>query len=91
MTFPRIFALYVHRFVSLRDKVLVGWSTDSLRRVPRGGIEQTQRVAFIYLMHDLRLHSFLDWLGWSIDASDSFSVSPARSFIDSGMLFTSGC
>ena len=38
VSFPRIYALDIHRRVSFRDRAMVGWSVDSLRRIPRGGM-----------------------------------------------------
>lgn len=67
------------------------WSVDSLRRIPRDGIEQTQWDELTDLLCDLHLHSFPDRLGWSIDVSDSFSVSSASFLIDSALLFTGSC
>ena len=39
--FPRVYALEVHRFISVGDRFRLGWSLDVLRRLPRGGVEQT--------------------------------------------------
>ena len=39
--FHRIFALDQHKFALVRDRVMMGWDTTPLRRVPRGGIEQS--------------------------------------------------
>lgn len=42
MRFQWIFALDVHRQASIRDRFLIGLETGSLRRDPRGDMEQSQ-------------------------------------------------
>ena len=49
-SFHRIYALDPHKTISVRDKVLLGWESDCLRRTPRGGIEETQWTNFSTLM-----------------------------------------
>lgn len=50
VSFQRIFSLDNHKSASVLDRVLLGWDIDPLRRIPRGGIGQTQWDALISLM-----------------------------------------
>ncbi|CAI9277983.1 unnamed protein product [Lactuca saligna] len=68
----------------------VGWETDTLIRSPRGGVEQEQWDGILSLIQDLQLQSIPDRLGWTIDASDNFSVASARRFIDGSLLYARG-
>ena len=73
--FHRIYALDPNKTMSVRDRVLLGWDSNCLRRTPRAGIEETQWTDFTTLMQGVLLHSVPDCLGWNIDGSDSYTVS----------------
>lgn len=48
--------------------------------------EQEQWFDFVSLMPSVSLVDRYDKLGWLLDVSDSFAVSSARAFLNSGML-----
>lgn len=41
-TFPRVYALYLHRHDSISDKMSMGLRVNTLRRIRRGRAEQEQ-------------------------------------------------
>ncbi|KAL4578257.1 hypothetical protein LXL04_014377 [Taraxacum kok-saghyz] len=88
--FPRVYALEVHRVISVGDCFRLGWSTDVLRRLPRGGVEQTQWESFLSVIRQVTLHDRSDRLGWTEDTSDCFSVASARRWLDRATLFRGG-
>ena len=62
-SFPRVFALDTHHDASVHDRFLLGWEVDSLRRRPRGGVEQVQWDALLDLLRGVDLVSRQDRLG----------------------------
>lgn len=57
ISFHRIFSLDTHILALVGDRMLFGWNTDSLRRIPRGDIKQTQWDALTSLIEDFQLQS----------------------------------
>ena len=88
--FHRIYALDPNKTMSVRDRVLLGWDSNCLRRTPRAGIEETQWTDFTTLMQGVLLHYAPDRFGWTIEGSDSYTVSSLRTFLDNHMLHTGG-
>lgn len=80
--FHRVFALDYQRITNVRDCFLIGWNTDEIRCMPRGGIEQVQWESFLEMMQDVQLKQVLDRLGWSLDISDTFTFLSARYALD---------
>ncbi|XP_023765317.1 uncharacterized protein LOC111913837 [Lactuca sativa] len=78
------------RQATVRDRLTLGWDPVTFRRSTRGGIEQEKWDAFISLLQDFQLQSIPDRLGWSIDVSNTFSISSARWFLDGSMLYSGG-
>lgn len=70
--------------------VLLGWDSNCLRQTLRGGIEETQWTNFKTLMQGVLLHFVPNRLGWTIDVSDSYTVSFLITFLDNHMLHTGG-
>lgn len=40
--YRRVYALNIHKLSTVRDRVSIGWDLENPRRIPRGGVEQTQ-------------------------------------------------
>lgn len=63
ISFHGVFALDNHRITKVKDRFLIGWNTEELRRMPRGGIEKAQWDSFLELMQDVQLQQVPDRLG----------------------------
>ena len=90
VSFPRIYALDLHRHDSITDRVSLGLGVNTLRHNPRGGAEQEKWNKLICLMQDFQLMPVPDRLGWVIDVSNNFSISSARKFFNCFMLSNEG-
>lgn len=84
--FHRIFSLDLNRAANVKDRFLIGWNPGDLRRMPRGGIEETQWISFLEVVQGVQLCHIPNRLGWSLDSSDSFSVASVRHALDSGLV-----
>ncbi|PWA74117.1 RNA-directed DNA polymerase, eukaryota [Artemisia annua] len=73
------------------QRMRIGWASSSLRREPRGGVETEQWEAISALIQAFIFSPQQDKLRWTLDSSDKFSVSSARSFLDGRLLFSGGC
>ncbi|GKC08938.1 RNA-directed DNA polymerase, eukaryota, reverse transcriptase zinc-binding domain protein [Tanacetum coccineum] len=81
--FPRIYALENNKQVSISMKLADLSMADSLRRNPRGGIEDAQFTGLLDLMQNVTLSPTSDRWTWTLDGSSDFSVASIRSKIDS--------
>ncbi|PWA92790.1 glycosyltransferase family 92 [Artemisia annua] len=77
--------------ISVAERMRIGWASSSLRREPRGGVETEQWEAISALIQAFIFSPQQDRLQWTLDSSDEFSVSSARSFLDGRLLFSGGC
>ncbi|XP_052625816.1 uncharacterized protein LOC128132862 [Lactuca sativa] len=75
VSFPRIYALDLHKHASISDRLSLGLGINTLRRDPRGGAEQEQWSTLIRFLQEFHLRPVPDRLGWVIDVSDNFSIS----------------
>lgn len=62
----------------------------TLRRNPRGGVEQERCDGLLSIIQNIQLQSVPDRLGWVIDTRGTFSISSACGFIDGSLLFVGG-
>nr|GFA58219.1 RNA-directed DNA polymerase, eukaryota, reverse transcriptase zinc-binding domain protein [Tanacetum cinerariifolium] len=87
--FPRIYALESIKSITVAEKVSQPGLVWSLRRMPRGGIEQQQMVDLCLKMEDIILPNMIDRWFWSLTGYGEFSVASARNFIDDHALVDS--
>ncbi|GKB24540.1 RNA-directed DNA polymerase, eukaryota, reverse transcriptase zinc-binding domain protein [Tanacetum coccineum] len=80
--FPRIYALDTCKKVSVRCKLVNSNLESSLRRVVRGGVEQSQYDALTELISGINLLPQTDRYAWALDGTGEFSVSSIRHLID---------
>ncbi|GJX75099.1 RNA-directed DNA polymerase, eukaryota, reverse transcriptase zinc-binding domain protein [Tanacetum coccineum] len=70
---------------SLNPLVDEAWS-HSFRRVPRGGVEQSQVEEMTVILHSISLNHSQDRWTWSLTNSGEYTIASARSLIDSRLL-----
>ncbi|GJT00400.1 RNA-directed DNA polymerase, eukaryota, reverse transcriptase zinc-binding domain protein [Tanacetum coccineum] len=80
--FLRIFALESDKRISVTAKMTHLSFGYSLRRIPKGGIEQHQMEELMTNLEGLLLPNMLDRWFWSHSGDGEFSVSSTRNFID---------
>ncbi|GJX96911.1 hypothetical protein Tco_0352709 [Tanacetum coccineum] len=80
--FPRIYALESVKSITVAAKASQPGLASSLRRMPRGGIEQDQMADLYLKMKDIILPNMMDRWFWSLSGSGEFSVASVRNFID---------
>ncbi|GKB82163.1 RNA-directed DNA polymerase, eukaryota, reverse transcriptase zinc-binding domain protein [Tanacetum coccineum] len=78
----KIYALKSDKRVSMATKMAHPSLGFSLRRKPRGGIEQVQMEGMLSYTDSLILPNMLDRWSWSHTGDGEFSVSSARNLID---------
>ncbi|CAI9269693.1 unnamed protein product [Lactuca saligna] len=86
ITFHHIYALDIYKDARVTDRVDVDAFLSFLLRLPRGGMVETQWNELMSILRSVTTTSSLDFLGWSHDPTDLYTVSSAHSFIDASSL-----
>ncbi|GJU82243.1 RNA-directed DNA polymerase, eukaryota, reverse transcriptase zinc-binding domain protein [Tanacetum coccineum] len=84
--FPRAYALESCKDVTVGNKLVQPNLSFSFRRIPRGGVEQTQMNELVALMQPVILSPMQDRRTWTLNSSGEFSVASVRNLIDIKML-----
>lgn len=84
--YPRIYALETNKNISVAAKLGQNNLGLSLRRTPRGGVEQFQLEALREFCDNTVLVDSLDRWSWSLEVSGNFSVASVRGVIDKNIL-----
>ncbi|GJV14676.1 RNA-directed DNA polymerase, eukaryota, reverse transcriptase zinc-binding domain protein [Tanacetum coccineum] len=84
--FPRAYALETCKRITVGNKLGHPNLTHSFRRVPRGGVEQSQVEEMTAILHSVSLNHSQDRWTWSLTNSGEYTVASARSLIDSRLL-----
>nr|GEV41184.1 RNA-directed DNA polymerase, eukaryota, reverse transcriptase zinc-binding domain protein [Tanacetum cinerariifolium] len=82
LLYPRIFALESCKFIIVANKMAHFSLASSLRRNPRGGIEQVQMANLISNLEGFTLPNMHDRWRWSFSGDKEFSVASVRNLID---------
>nr|GEY89368.1 RNA-directed DNA polymerase, eukaryota, reverse transcriptase zinc-binding domain protein [Tanacetum cinerariifolium] len=80
--FPRVYSLEVNKHVDVASKMSQVNLSASLRRCPRGGVEQSQMGELIALLNDVVLGVMDDRWCWALDGLGEFSVASVRKSLD---------
>ncbi|GJU78445.1 RNA-directed DNA polymerase, eukaryota, reverse transcriptase zinc-binding domain protein [Tanacetum coccineum] len=88
--FPRVYALEENKLIIIASKKVQGTGTDSLRRHPRGGVENEQWTEMQTLISGINLVPMEDRWVWKLDSMGNFTVRSARIAIDKDMLIANG-
>ncbi|GJX75501.1 reverse transcriptase domain-containing protein [Tanacetum coccineum] len=80
--YSRIYAFEAEINISVAAKFVLPSFCSSLRRIPRGGVEQNQLSELLAILEGLVLPNMLDRWSWSLSGSGEFSVSSIRKLID---------
>ena len=84
--YPRLYALESCKNITVAEKLSHGNISHSFRRVPRGGLEQSQLQELLDNIEGISLCESRDrWL-WSLEGSGDFTVASVRRCIDEGFL-----
>ncbi|GJY31328.1 RNA-directed DNA polymerase, eukaryota, reverse transcriptase zinc-binding domain protein [Tanacetum coccineum] len=84
--YPRIYALETNKNIFVASKLGQNNLGLSLRRILRGGVEQSQLEALREFSYNTMLVDSMDrWL-WSLEGSEIFSVASVRRKIDKNLL-----
>ncbi|GKA32928.1 hypothetical protein Tco_0719295 [Tanacetum coccineum] len=84
--YPRIYALETCKYVKVGTKLAQSSLDFSLRRKPRGGVEQEQYGALLVQVHDVNLVPLSDRWKWLLESSGEFFVASVRKMLDDKML-----
>ncbi|GJR41813.1 RNA-directed DNA polymerase, eukaryota [Tanacetum coccineum] len=84
--YPRIYALETNKNISVASKLGQNNLGLSLRRIPRGGVEQFQLEALREFSDNTVLVDSMDRWSWSLEGSGNFSVASVRREIDKNLL-----
>nr|GEY90174.1 RNA-directed DNA polymerase, eukaryota, reverse transcriptase zinc-binding domain protein [Tanacetum cinerariifolium] len=82
MRFPRVYSLELCKDITVASKVTQHSLVCSLRRRPRGGVEQQQFEELLTLTNGVRLVPMGDRWTWKLSSSGEFSVASVRRLID---------
>ena len=85
-TFPRIYALECDKYASVAAKFRDSSMFASLRRAPRGGLEEEQLHLLVDKVAPVILSSLNDRWVWTLDFVGDFTVRSTRSYIDDHLL-----
>ncbi|GKB33037.1 RNA-directed DNA polymerase, eukaryota, reverse transcriptase zinc-binding domain protein [Tanacetum coccineum] len=80
--YPRIYALETYKNVTVIVKMSLENVGYSLRRIPRGGIEQVQFLEFLASMEGVALVDMMNRWVWSLDGLGEFSIAYVQRLID---------
>nr|GEV03571.1 RNA-directed DNA polymerase, eukaryota [Tanacetum cinerariifolium] len=80
--FPRIYALDTCKKATVRFKLVTSNLDSSLRRLVRGGEDQSQYDALTNLIGGVNLLPQTDRYAWTLDGTGEFTVSSIRKTID---------
>ncbi|GKC35756.1 hypothetical protein Tco_1048140, partial [Tanacetum coccineum] len=86
VVFPRIYMFDTDRNCNIANRVSLQDWNQVLRRIPRGGIDESQLADLKSLMGDVMLSDQNDYWNWSLDVNKGFSIASARFLIDSHIL-----
>ncbi|GJX01697.1 RNA-directed DNA polymerase, eukaryota, reverse transcriptase zinc-binding domain protein [Tanacetum coccineum] len=84
--FPRLYMLEDNKDISVATKLNDSSLLSSFRRVPRGGVEQSQTDALLAKVSDVDLVNMSDRWCWSLNGSGDFFVASVRKLIDDNTL-----
>lgn len=84
--FPRLYALETHKNISIADKMHHDSVVYSLRRSPRGGVEEEQHNELLSYLAGLILPQTHDRWFWSLESTGEFSVKSVRNLLDDSFL-----
>ncbi|GKA94797.1 RNA-directed DNA polymerase, eukaryota, reverse transcriptase zinc-binding domain protein, partial [Tanacetum coccineum] len=84
--YPRIYALETNKNIFVASKLGQNNLGLSLRRIPRGGVEQSQLKALREFSDNTVLVDSMDRWSWSLDGLRKFSVASVRIKIDKNLL-----
>ncbi|GJR24575.1 hybrid signal transduction histidine kinase M [Tanacetum coccineum] len=84
--YPRIYALETNKNISVASNLGQNNLGLSLRRIPRGGVEQSQLEALREFSDNTVLVDSMDRWSWSLEGSGNFSVASVRREIDKKLL-----
>nr|GEX74460.1 hypothetical protein [Tanacetum cinerariifolium] len=82
LLYPKIFALESCKFITVANKMAHSSLASSLRRNPKGGIEQVQMADLISNLEGFTLPNMYDRWRWSLSGDGEFSVASVRNLID---------
>nr|GEY30746.1 hypothetical protein [Tanacetum cinerariifolium] len=80
--FPQVYALEYCKSISVGTKFAQPSFHHSFRRLPRGGVKQTQYGEFVTLMQQVILALISDRWTWTLNSSGEFSIASVRKLID---------
>ncbi|GKF04282.1 hypothetical protein Tco_0034950, partial [Tanacetum coccineum] len=83
---PRLYALELSKNIAAASKTTHCNLGYSLRRDPRGGVEQTQFDLMLERVEGTLLADMRDRWVWSLEGSGEFFVASVRKLIDDNML-----
>ena len=83
---PRIYMLESMKGISVKEKLEHGSLLLSLRRHPRGGVEQQQMDMIQEITDGCSLSNSMDRWSWCLDGVGEFTVASVRRVIDDNML-----
>ncbi|GKC07019.1 RNA-directed DNA polymerase, eukaryota, reverse transcriptase zinc-binding domain protein [Tanacetum coccineum] len=86
LLYPRIYALETYKTITVANKMAHSSLTYSLRRIPRGGIEQLQMDNLMSNLEGYILPNMHDRWRWSLSGDGNFSVASVRNLIDDKIL-----
>nr|GEX59138.1 RNA-directed DNA polymerase, eukaryota, reverse transcriptase zinc-binding domain protein [Tanacetum cinerariifolium] len=84
--FPRAYALEKCKRITVGDKLAHPCLSHSFRRVPRGGLEETQVEELSKLVQPVDLNLSQDKWTWSLNRSGEYTVASSRYLIDVRLL-----
>ncbi|GKE87540.1 RNA-directed DNA polymerase, eukaryota, reverse transcriptase zinc-binding domain protein [Tanacetum coccineum] len=80
--YPRLYALELHKDISVAEKKRDSSLALSFRHPPRGGVEEEQYSHLLSRVDEVSLPFMLDRWVWTFDSSGEFSVKSVRTLID---------
>ncbi|GJX71178.1 RNA-directed DNA polymerase, eukaryota [Tanacetum coccineum] len=90
LLYPRIYALETYKTITVANKMAHSSLAYSLRRIPRGSIEQRQMDNLMSNLEGYILPNMHDRWRWSLSGDGNFSVASVRNLIDDKILDVMG-